>query len=68
MDNKKIPIEKVGTIKCGEIYLKAEFDHAANDAFSVTYQGVSFIVAAKCDVVKDEYDWFKILRAWSENS
>lgn len=63
----KIPIERVGTIREGEIYLKVEEDHRATAPFDTKHQKLNFIVVPKHDVKAEEYDWFKIIRAWEQN-
>lgn len=60
----KIPVERVGTIREGEIYLKADVERYESETFDVVHQGLKFIVAARNKVAPDEYDWFRIVRAF----
>lgn len=62
----KIPIERVGTIREGEIYLKADVERYEGEAFDVVHQGLKFIVTARNKVAPDEYDWFRIVRAFEQ--
>lgn len=60
----KIPVERVGTIREGEIYLKADVERSQGETFDVVHQGLKFIVTARNDVAVDMFDWFRIVRAF----
>ncbi len=62
----KIPVERVGTIREGEIYLKADVERYEGETFDVVHQGLKFIVTTRNKVAADEFDWFKIVRAFEQ--
>jgi hypothetical protein len=62
----KIPLERVGTIREGEIYLRADVDRHEGETFDVVHQSLKFIVTARNKVAPDEFDWFRIVRAFEQ--
>lgn len=59
----KMPVERIGTLREGEIYLCADQDRKATEIFQIQAQGLDLTVIAKHDVNAGEYDWFRIIRA-----
>lgn len=62
----KTPIEKLGLVSNGKIYIRANKPMIKNNCEIIEFENLHIIINPLEDIAQDEYSWVEVIRAWKK--